>query len=75
MNSEAYQLGFEDGYNEGEYDNPYTKDEYVNDPNYDLERQQYKEGYDAGVAGYCYEELDDHQPDELTEWHDFDPDC
>jgi len=26
-------------------------------------------------TGYCYEELDDRQPDEMQEWHDFDPDC
>jgi hypothetical protein len=44
----AYALGYFDGRMYGE-----SKDLYADD--LDILRLRYKEGYDAGVADYCYE--------------------
>ena len=44
--SEAWEIGFNDGLNEGVDTNPYKKD---------FERYCYRRGYDAGVTEYCYQ--------------------
>jgi len=45
--TESYQLGYIHGYEHGVEENPYDWD--------DINRLQYKQGYDAGVHDYCIE--------------------
>lgn len=46
MKTAAYLKGYSDGYHVGTEDNTYTGD---------IDRHEYRIGYDAGVAAYCYE--------------------
>lgn len=50
--TEAYEIGFKHGLEEGVDMNPFTKD---------LERYCYRRGYDAGVTEYCHK---NHPDDE-----------
>ena len=52
--TEAYELGFKHGLEEGVDMNPFEKD---------LERYLYRRGYDAGVSEYCRQE---HPEEENT---------
>jgi len=45
--TEAYQTGYLHGYEHGVEENPYDWG--------DINRVQYKQGYDAGVHDYCIE--------------------
>lgn len=66
--TQYYDQGFEDGYTTGENLNPYDFDTF--------EFIQYEEGYTNGMNQYIREnDLDDGQPTEQSEWHDYDPDC
>jgi hypothetical protein len=56
--SVAYCKGFIDGYEEGISNNPYDGWE----EHFKQQHLQYRIGYDAGVAEYCKDELD--QPEE-----------
>jgi len=68
LSTVCYDEGFEDGYTTGENLNPYIYDTF--------EFIQYEEGYTNGLNQYIREnDLDDGQPTEQAEWHDFDPDC
>lgn len=63
-----YDEGYEDGYTAGENLNPYDFDTY--------EYNQYEEGYTNGLDQYARENDEYYgEVSELTEWHDFDPDC
>ena len=58
--TEAYKLGFKDGYEEGVEDNPYTHP-CLKGCNHKNQGKQvnywdYREGYDEGVGVYCNEE-------------------
>jgi hypothetical protein len=66
--TKEYDEGYVDGYTTGENLNPYDFDS--------VEFAQYEEGYTNGMNQYIREnDLDDGQPTEQAEWHDFDPDC
>jgi hypothetical protein len=58
----GYCQGFVDGYNDGIRDNPYDGGSFDIDEQY--RHIQYKLGYDAGVAVYCQEKLDDPEYEE-----------
>lgn len=66
--TKQYDEGYVDGYTTGDNLNPYDFDT--------AEFAQYEEGYTNGLNQYIREnDLDDGQPTEQAEWHDFDPDC
>lgn len=51
--TEAYKLGYLQGYEHGVENNPYDHN--------DINKVYYKQGYDAGCGDYCRDELDEEE--------------